>query len=88
MTHDDLHAAVGRAEALLKALVKLQMAPLLEKELEQEDDRKLYELTGKATQREIQKKLKMGPGRISATWARWEGMGLLVKEGNTYRKVV
>ena len=85
---DEIVSALGRIEQMLAALVKLQACAVLEKELADETDRKLYELTGSATSRAIQKTLKIGQARISATWARWERMGLLIKKGRTYNKVV
>ena len=76
-----------RVERLLAALVKLQMAPILETELRDDFHRRLYALTGKATSRQIQKKLRCGANRISDTWARWERMGIIAKDGATYRRI-
>lgn len=88
MTDDELEIAVDRIEGLLTALVRLQTGVVLEQELKDDFDRQLYELTGEATTREIQKKLKAGPNRISDTWKRWERLGLVIKDGKTYRRTV
>ena len=88
MPNEHQHGTMDRVEALLTALVKLQMGPILEDELKDDTDRQLYELTGKLKRREIEKKLKIGPGRISDTWKRWEQLGLVVKDGKTYRRTV
>ena len=88
MPNEHQDDTMDRIEALLTALVKLQVGPILQDELKDDTNRQLYELTGKATRREIQKKLKVSPGRISATWQRWERLGIMVKDGQTYRRTV
>lgn len=80
--------ASARIEGLLKALLKIHMAPVLEAELNDEFSRKLFSLTGKVTRREIQKRLRCGPNRICETWARWDRLGILAKDGASYRKVI
>jgi hypothetical protein len=87
MCDDKAPDATARLEWLLAALVKLQMAPILERELTDDFHRRLYALTGKATRRQIQQKLKCGPNRISSTWVRWEQMGIIAKDGAAYRRV-
>ncbi len=88
MPNEHENGAMTRVEVLLTALVKLQMGPILEEELKDETDRQLYELTGTLKRREIEKKLKISPGRISAAWQRWERLGLMVKDGQAYRRTV
>ena len=88
MTDDQVRESIARIEEHLATLVKLQMVPVLEKELQADFCRKLWPHTGKATIREIQKKLKCRPNKISETWKRWLQLGLVVKDGQTYRKVV
>jgi hypothetical protein len=79
---------IARIEGLLSTLVKLHMAPFLEHELADDFARKLWLVTGKSTTREIQKKLKCGPNRISETWARWESSGLITKDGKGYKRTL
>ncbi len=88
MTDKQVSDGIARIEGLLSTLVKLQMAPILEKELQDDFCRKLWTHTGKATAREIQKKLKCGANKISETWTRWRELGLVVKDGKAYRKAV
>ena len=88
MTDDQVGETIARIEEHLATLVKLQMAPILENELQDDFCRELWTHIGKATNREIQKKLKCGPNRISETCKRWLQFGLVVKDGQTYRKVV
>ena len=79
---------LARIEGLLSALVKLHMAPAIERELDSDFARKLWSLTGKATVREIQRTLKCSPNRVSVTWARWESSGLIRKSGQSYQRIV
>jgi DNA-binding MarR family transcriptional regulator len=79
---------LNRIEQLLVLLTKTHLAPLLQKELADPRIAQLYELTGSYGQREIKKKLNMSANTISDAWKRWEQMGLLVREGQEYRRVV
>lgn len=88
MSDNEIRDGIAGIEALLATLVKLQMAPILEHELRDPFGRKLWDLTGKATIRKIQKTLKCSPNRISDTWARWEKSGLIKKDGNSYQRNV
>jgi len=76
-----------RVEELLRHIVKLHASAILQAELQGEFEKKLYELTGSVKREDILKKLKCSPNRISETWSRWEQLGLLVKDGKSYRKV-
>ena len=44
-------------------------------------------MTGKNTVREISKKTKVATGSISKIWSQWEEIGLVIKEGQKYKKV-
>src|SRR5437879_13900101 len=46
----------------------------------------LFELTGKVTRDEIQKRLHLSPTIIAETWASWENRDLLRKVGKSIRK--
>jgi len=81
-------AVCARIETLLRALLKIQMAPILQSELSDDFSRKLFALTGKVPMREIQKRLRCGPNRICNIWARWDELGIITKHGSTYRKVL
>jgi DNA-binding MarR family transcriptional regulator len=79
---------LARLEQLLLLLTRTQLEPVLQKEFADPKMRKLYDLTGTHGQREIKKELNMSANTISDAWKRWERMGLLVKEGQEYRKVI
>jgi hypothetical protein len=79
----------ARIEALLTSLVKLQMGPILDRELNDDFSKKLWPLVGKAKRRDIMKKLKCSPNKITEKFARWEQLGLVVrKNGYNYEKIV
>lgn len=75
-----------RLERSLAILVRTQLGPVLERELTDKRMADLWELTGNATQRDVKKRLNMSANTISATWQRWERLGLLVRDGKEYRK--
>jgi hypothetical protein len=77
-----------RMERLLQRLLRLQAATILKEELAGEFEKKLYAVTGTKNRTQILKDLKCGPNRVSELWNRWEQLGLLVKDGNSYRKVI
>ena len=80
--------SLSRIEQLLVLLTKTQLAPLLQQEFADPRMAQPYELTGSRGQREIKKKLNLSANTISDAWKRWEQMGLLVKEGQEYRRVL
>lgn len=81
-------ATLLRIEALLTLLAKRSIQPLLEQELIDPTARKIYEATGNKTVREIAEETGVGIGTVSRTWSRWEGLGIVTKEGTRYRRVV
>jgi len=84
----DALAVLKRIELLLAALVKKQMSSILEQELSDDKKRELYLLTGKKTMRELVAQTNSSSATISGLWQRWESLGLLVKNGKKYVKVV
>ena len=85
---DEIPSALGRIERLLEALVRLEISELLEKEISKPKMAELYAMTGHHSVRVIRKKVHMAMGTISDIWRRWEQIGLLYKDGRTYKKVV
>lgn len=87
MASSDLTTLIGRTNELLEILVRLHLNTLMDKELEDPSHRRLYELTGEKSAAQIKKELRMSSTTISRLWSRWEQMGLLLKEGRTYRRI-
>lgn len=85
---EEILQALHRIEGWLAILAKTQLAPIANAELAEPKMAQLFKLTGIATQREIKKKLNISADTISDAWNRWERMGLVVREGNQYRKVL
>ena len=85
---NEIAALLVRTNELLTALVKISLNPELEKEFEDNDKKRLYEITGTGmTISEVSKKLRISTGKISGLQKRWEQMGFLVKDGVQYRKL-
>jgi len=80
-------ASIQNIEKLLTVLVKNQLADAIEKELSNNNKKKLYQWTGKYGVKEIAQKLNCSYGWISGVWKDWERLGLIIKVGNKYRKI-
>lgn len=77
-----------RIEELLEVMVKHQLSPVLKQALSTTELRRLYELTGTVPVGRLVKETGMSAGAISRAWQKWEGIGLLKKDGKRYRKVI
>jgi hypothetical protein len=84
----DVLARLSNIENSLALLVRLQLGPVLDRELAEEKMEQLYRLTGKASVIEIKHKLKLGTGTISDAWKRWERLGMVTKTGKQYLPIV
>jgi hypothetical protein len=78
---------IDRLISLVEALVRMKVAEASEKEFNDADERKLYELTGKKPVKELAHITGFSVGKISGLWQEWASKGLLVKEGKSYRKL-
>ena len=85
MGSDEL-AALQRIEALLRSLVKISLTDTMSQVLTDEKLRELYLGTGKLKREELEAKTGFSGGKISGLWAEWERIGLLIKDGKSYRK--
>lgn len=88
MVQDGLLPAVLRIEQILLAVAKAQLRPVLECELADEKMSQLYALTGSVTATEATKRLRCSKTTVVEAWRRWEMLGLLVRDGKQYRKVL
>ena len=72
----------------LKVLVKVNFA-LLKMQVPMDDtENRAFELTGEMKRDEICTKVQISATTLSALWNRWYDAGLLVKDGNSYKKAV
>jgi len=86
--HDKIATRLQRIEELLTVLVKNQLSDVINKELNDPKKKKIFELTGKYSASEIGKKAKTSAMTVSRLWQAWEALGLLIKDGKNYRKVI
>ena len=75
-------------EMYLKSLLALTMAPVLEEELSDDTAKAIYELVGVNTGQEIADKVGVSNATVSRALSRWAGMGILVKDGSHYTRVI
>ncbi len=75
-------------ELLLLALVKMQTYSIKKQIFKNSDKKLVYELTGKETQSDICKKGKMSATTLSELRNNLDDVGLIIKKGTKYIKVV
>jgi hypothetical protein len=73
---------------LLETLVKIQLSPLLSTELRNSKMKKLYEMTGNHSVKDLHNILGISAGSISSIWQKWEILGIIKKDGKFYKKIV
>lgn len=81
-------AHLKKIEELLTVLVRNRLSDVLDQELRDGNMRQLYELTGACTARELAQKTDLSIATISRVWQKWENLGLVIKEGKKYRRVL
>ena len=86
--HEQILQSLQHIEELLQTLLKPQIAPILDRELTDPKMKSLYALTGSRTVNDLAKQTGFSTGKISGIWKHWEQLGLLIKEGRSYRKVL
>lgn len=85
----DVGTLLQRTNDLLLILVKMQLRAVIEAELSDPKKKALYNLTGSAMPvKKISQEVGMATGTISTTWQHWEAVGLLIKDGKSYRRVL
>ena len=84
----DIVNRLQRMEDLLTTLVKAQLADVIAQEFSDLKMKKLYSLTGDYTARELARKVGCSPMKVSRVWQKWEQLGLVVKDGKYYRRVI
>jgi hypothetical protein len=82
----DQEKKLDRLVELVEAIARTRISELLEKELDDPKKKKLYELTGKKSTRELSNLTGLSTGAISGLWQRWYSKGILKKQGKFYIK--
>jgi uncharacterized FlaG/YvyC family protein len=84
---EKLLRAVQRIESMLEVFLRQSLRPVLDKEFEDATARAIYEATGDKTVREIAQEVGVGIATVSRTWSRFEGLGLVIKDGSRYKRI-
>lgn len=77
-----------RIEELLRVIARVVVSDKLSQVLEDKNYQTLYEGTGKLGIVELSKKTRFSTGKISGIWKEWEQLGIVVKDGKSYKKVI
>ncbi|HEY2934408.1 MAG TPA: helix-turn-helix domain-containing protein [Acidobacteriota bacterium] len=80
--------ALRRIEELLALIARTVLSDRLDEILSDRNHRLLLEETGKLPVSQLAKKTGLSTGTISRLWQKWEQIGLLVKDGKQYRRVL
>jgi len=88
MTTDEIAESLKTIEKHLETLVRFRCAEVKKQAFANETEAKVFELTGVKGRNEICSELKISPNTLSELWSRWLELGLLEKQGNSYKKTV
>ena len=88
MNDKELLGHLENIETSLAILVKLNVSRIIEQTITTEDEKKLYELTGEKGRDDICRMLHLSPNRVSDLWNSWYNLGILRKEGLSYKKTI
>jgi DNA-binding MarR family transcriptional regulator len=77
-----------RIEELLALIARAMLAERLDEIMSDKSHRALYNATGRIPRNQLAKRTGMSAGTISGVWKKWEQIGLIVKDGKQYRKVL
>ncbi len=88
MTTDEITQSLKNIEKLLGILVRFQYSTILTQAINNELDGKIFDLTGVKSRNEICSELKISPNTLAETWSKWLELGILVKQGNSYKKTI
>ena len=85
---EDERQILERIEELLKLIAKTLLSDRIDAILGNKSHRILYEETGVTPVKQLAKKTGLSTGAISLLWQKWEKLGLLIKDGKHYSKVL
>ena len=88
MTTDEITQSLKAIEKQLSILVRFRYAEIKKQAFSNETEEKAFELTGIKGRNEICTELKISPNTLSELWSKWLELGLLEKQGNSYKKTV
>jgi DNA-binding MarR family transcriptional regulator len=86
--NDEVKEILLRIEDLLRALLRASVSDKLAEIQADKTLRQIYDMTGERfTVSQIAKRTAISTGKVSGIWKSWEQLGLLVKQGKSYRKL-
>jgi hypothetical protein len=88
MTTDEIAQSLKNIEKHLETLVRFNYAQIKKQAFANEAEEQVFEMTGVKGQKEICSELHISPNKLSDLWNKWLNMGLLVKDGTSYKKTV
>ena len=88
MTNDEIAQSLKNIEKHLEVLVRFNYSQIKKQAFENESEEKVFEMTGVKGQKEICSELHISPNKLSDLWNKWLDIGLLIKEGTSYKKKV
>lgn len=88
MTTDEIAQSLKNIEKYLEVLVRFHYSELLKQAFNNEIEKRVFDLTGVKSRDEICSELKISPNTISELRSKWLELGILVKQGNSYKKTV
>lgn len=80
--------ALERIEELLALIARAMLAERLDEIMSDKTHCLILEQTGKLPVTQLAKKTGLCAGTISGLWQKWEQIGLVVKDGRQYRRVL
>jgi len=87
-TNDEIALSLKKIEKHLETLVRFNYAQTRKQAFADETEKKVFELTGVKGQKEICSEFHISASTLSDLWSKWFDLGLLVKQGNSYKKTV
>ncbi len=88
MNDHEILLTLKHIEELLETLVRFNYTHLKKEAFTNPIEEKIFSSTGVKSREEIRNDLKISPNTLSDLWSKWVDLGLLVKDGNTYKKTV
>jgi hypothetical protein len=88
MNNEEINERLKNIENYLEILVRFNHAQIKQHAFLNEVEEKIFELTGVKGRDEICTELRVSSKTISELWKRWLEVGLLIKQGNSYKKTV
>ncbi len=79
---------IGALRELVEYLLRIKVGEALRPDFDEDPKlRVVFDMTGRATQSQIQKRARLDNNAISRAWVSWHSRGLIRKVGRKYEKL-